>query len=435
MRSLSPSDRRVRPSDRCWLAASTLNLALLASIYAAPLFWASLAAIAGFAVLLAVDAARTRRVRITGASAPMEERAYLGEEAAIPLTVTFAGAVADWTWSAEPDGRWDAAESGGGDEPLRIRWRQLGRQNWPALRVRARSAGGWLAVEWTLDARGAVDVFPPAARIEVDELFASQRAQALANLKRADRWRAPTRDHLHGMREYRPGDRLADVDPKKSARYGRPMARVYARDERQHHWIILDAGRSMIGAIGRSRKIDYYLSAAVALAEEAAARGDRYSFSIVDDAVRDRLVGAASAVPMLRLFREGGLSPRPVPARFDARWAARLARRAPSTVYVLADLLQPSMQRQWVALAPHVPRKHRLCLVHLVEDEHDLDAELARGGPVTAERAGKLAYLEGVERGKRAFAAAIARESAAVAAIRERHWVSGVRRLFRLYRL
>src|SRR4029079_18914357 len=79
-------------------------------------------------------------------------------------------------------------------------------------------------------------------------------------------------------REYQYPDSIRHIDARKSAKYCQLMTRTYD-SLLEHHLILgLDVGRSMYGRMGPSRKLDYYLSACLALAENASQSRDRLSF-------------------------------------------------------------------------------------------------------------------------------------------------------------
>jgi uncharacterized protein (DUF58 family) len=102
----------------------------------------------------------------------------------------------------------------------------------------------------------------------------------------------------YGLREYLPGDPLAKVHWKATARHGRLVSREDTWERGARLVVLLDCARTMASLDGRRSKLDYALAAALALTRVAAARGDQVSLIAFSDRI-DRKVrvrsGARSA--------------------------------------------------------------------------------------------------------------------------------------------
>jgi uncharacterized protein (DUF58 family) len=102
----------------------------------------------------------------------------------------------------------------------------------------------------------------------------------------------------YGLREYLPGDALAKVHWKATARHGRMISREDTWERGARLVVLLDCARTMAAMDGGRSKLDYSLAAALALTRVAAARGDQVSLIAFSDRI-DRTVrvrsGARSA--------------------------------------------------------------------------------------------------------------------------------------------
>jgi uncharacterized protein (DUF58 family) len=102
----------------------------------------------------------------------------------------------------------------------------------------------------------------------------------------------------YGLREYLPGDPLAKVHWKATARHGRLVSREDTWERGARLVVLLDCARTMAAMDGSRSKLDYSLAAALALTRVAAARGDQVSLIAFSDRI-DRTVrvrsGARSA--------------------------------------------------------------------------------------------------------------------------------------------
>jgi uncharacterized protein (DUF58 family) len=89
----------------------------------------------------------------------------------------------------------------------------------------------------------------------------------------------------YALREYLPGDPLAKVHWKATARHGRLVSREDTWERSARLVILLDCARTMASMDGQRSKLDYALAAALALTRVAAARGDRVTVLAFSDRV------------------------------------------------------------------------------------------------------------------------------------------------------
>jgi uncharacterized protein (DUF58 family) len=252
---------------------------------------------------------------------------------------------------------------------------------------------------WGL-AWGQRDLLPAEARrVYPQTRWEGHVGRVLALAHRHELGQSPLRSHGLGrepyaLREYLPGDPLAKIHWKASARHGRLISREEAWERGRPLVILLDCARAMVSLDGQRSKLDHALAAALALTRVAMGRGDRVTIVAFSDRI-ERLVrvhtgahGVARAYGALF-----DLAPRLAEPAFDL--AAETVERAETRRATLvsltsvvdlaaAELLRDSLVR--------LRRRHRVFLVNL--EDADL-GELALASPATVEEAfAKTAAIE-----------------------------------------
>ncbi|HVR96894.1 MAG TPA: DUF58 domain-containing protein [Thermoanaerobaculia bacterium] len=223
--------------------------------------------------------------------------------------------------------------------------------------------------------------------------------QLLALAQRHRMGQVPVRLHGVGtepyaLREYLPGDPLAKIHWKATARHGRMVSREDTWERSARLIILLDCARTMASMDGSRSKLDYALAAALALTRVAAARGDRVTVIAFSDrverSVRVRSGGRGAGIAYAALY---DLEARLTEPAYDLAVEAVFGVEPRSATAVLftsvvdlaaAELLRESLLR--------LGRRHRSLLVNLEDPE--LRA-LADGEPATpAEAFAQVASLE-----------------------------------------
>lgn len=190
----------------------------------------------------------------------------------------------------------------------------------------------------------------------------------------------------YALREYMPGDPLAKIHWKSTARHGRLVSREDTWERSARLVILLDCARTMASMDGHRSKLDYALAAALALTRVAAGRGDRVTVLAFSDrverSVRVRSGGRGASVAYGALY---DLEARLTEPAYDQAVEAVFGVEARGATAVLftsvvdlaaAELLRESLLR--------LGRRHRPLLVNLEDPE--LRA-LADGEPATPEQA------------------------------------------------
>ncbi|HKF42214.1 MAG TPA: DUF58 domain-containing protein [Thermoanaerobaculia bacterium] len=200
----------------------------------------------------------------------------------------------------------------------------------------------------------------------------------------------------YGVRAYLPGDPPGKIHWRATARHGKLITREETWERGARLLVLLDCARGMASreAEEKTSKLDAALSAALALARVAAARGDRVTtlaFSNrIERLVRTPAGARGSSILYERLF---DVEAHMVEPAYDiaASEAARLEPRRANVVLFtsLVDLVSAEVLR--VALL-ELSIRHRVLLVNL--EDADL-ARLALGEPAsTREVFAKVSALE-----------------------------------------
>lgn len=200
--------------------------------------------------------------------------------------------------------------------------------------------------------------------------------QLLTQAQRQRMGQIPLRLHGAGtepyaLREYLPGDPLAKIHWKATARHGRPVSREDTWERSARLVVLLDCARTMASLDGRRSKLDYALAAALALTRVAAARGDRVTLLAFAErvlrTVRVRSGGRGASQAYAALF---DVEARLVEPAYDLAAEAVAGVESRSATIVLftsvvdlaaAELLKGSML--------HLGRRHRALLVNLEDPE------------------------------------------------------------------
>jgi uncharacterized protein (DUF58 family) len=200
-------------------------------------------------------------------------------------------------------------------------------------------------------------VYPDASRYVRTESLRPNRILALLGAR-------PARERGAGMefeslRDYVVGDDVRRIDWAASARRGRLVTRLYQHERNRTVLIALDASRLMATVVDGRTKLDHAVEAALVLAYGAVTAGDRVGMLVFDDRVRAALEPAprrhlGAFVDVLRTVQ-----PRPVEADYVALARRVAAQRRSALVIVLSDFVEAdtaTLVEPLVMLA----RRHRI---------------------------------------------------------------------------
>jgi uncharacterized protein (DUF58 family) len=211
------------------------------------------------------------------------------------------------------------------------------------------------------------------------------------------------------LREYTTDDAFRSIDWKASARRGKPMVVQYEVERAQQIVVAIDAGRLMSPRLGDRRKLDFAVSAALAIAAIARLAADRVGVVAFAASVLARVspgTGPKHAAQLTDVLSD--VEPHFEEADYERAFldTQRTLRRR-SLVVLFTDLFDPVASSAVLAAAKLLTKRH-LVLIVLMNDA--AVAHALRAVPATADEAYRAAV-----------AATLAEERArAVAALRDR---------------
>jgi uncharacterized protein (DUF58 family) len=212
-----------------------------------------------------------------------------------------------------------------------------------------------------------IRVLPDLGGLDASSDLAPRARSIEAGLRRLRRRGDGT--EFESLREYAPGDAFRAIDWKASARRGRTMVAQREVERGQHIVVAIDAGRLMSARLGDRRKLDYAVSAALALSALARRAGDRigvHAFAARTLVALPPGTGAAHATAIVEALAD--LEPQFEESDYErATLEIRRAHRKRSLVVAFTDLFDPVASRAVLAaLVPLV--RHHLVLVVLMND-------------------------------------------------------------------
>jgi uncharacterized protein (DUF58 family) len=221
--------------------------------------------------------------------------------------------------------------------------------------------------------------------------------------------RRGTGGEFASLREYTTDDPFRTIDWKASARRGKPMVAQYEVERAQQILVAIDAGRLMSPRLGDRRKLDYAVSAALAIAAIARLAADRTGVVAFAANVIARVMPGSGTQHSAQLTDVlSDLEPRFEEADYERAFLdIQRSLRRRSLVVLFTDLFDPVASSAVLGAAKLLTTRH-LVLVVLMNDAAIAGA--LRATPHTAEDAYRAAV-----------AATLADERArAVATLRDR---------------
>jgi uncharacterized protein (DUF58 family) len=263
---------------------------------------------------------------------------------------------------------------GGGGTPRRVRVPARGTAR-EALTVRparrGRATAGWLAVrsfgplglglrQAGIELPWSATVFPPLPRRRCSASVAQavrRRELGVHRLRRLGEGRV-----FESLREWVPGDDVATIDWKATARRRKLIVRQYEEERRQHVLLVLDAGRLLTAEVAGVARMEYVVGAAVRLAMAATRRDDDVGIMVFADEVQQYVApqrgrrGLKQVLDVLAVVQPALVEP-DYPAAFR-HLAIRNRKRALTVLFtdVIDRLASEALVAGFGSLAPrHLP--------------------------------------------------------------------------------
>lgn len=151
--------------------------------------------------------------------------------------------------------------------------RERGRTALRSFHARIRSPLGIVERRRSFDAPVPLRVLPDLSALDRSGDLVARTKLLESGLRRLRR--RGMGGEFSSLREYGPDDSFRAIDWKASARRGKAMVATYEVERSQQIAVVLDAGRLMTPRLGDRRKLDYAVSAALAIAAMARLAADR----------------------------------------------------------------------------------------------------------------------------------------------------------------
>ena len=238
----------------------------------------------------------------------------------------------------------------------------------------------WEATVFPSLTGASLRALPPQAR--------RRRQAGLRNVRRPGEGRL-----FEGLREWVPGDDTRIIDWKATARRGKPIARQYEDERREHLIIVIDAGRQLTAEVDGVPRLESVVNAAVRLAHAAIEHDDNVGAMVFADEIQS-FVPAARGRRGLRgvlealAAAEGRLVEPDYPAAF--RYLAIRNRRRALTVF-FTDIIDRTASEAVVAQVATLRGRHVPLAVTLRDPALE---RLASVRPATETRAFERAAAE-----------------------------------------
>ena len=178
-------------------------------------------------------------------------------------------------------------------------------------------------------------------------------------------------DNLLSLRNYQSGDSPHAIDWKATARRGKTMVRLYARDQRMDMLLIIDAGRTSRLQAGTLTRLHHYVNIAARLAQLAALQGDQIGLLNIASARMDRvpLTPGVRGLPVIRArlgeLRSQSSDFNPITAALEA---TRMLRQR-SLVVFLCEIEQREAATQLARACSLLSSKHLTLVASLVDSD------------------------------------------------------------------
>lgn len=245
-------------------------------------------------------------------------------------------------------------------EDMRLRPAKRGHAREGTLHLRRRSPWGLAWHQSRRDLPWKATVFPSLLDVSLRALPTQaqrRRETGLRNVRRLGEGRV-----FESLREWVSGDDTRAIDWKATARRGKPMARQYEDERRQHVLIAIDAGRMLTAESEGRPRLEAVIDAALQLAYAAVEHDDNVGLLVFADTVQHFVAPTRGRRAMRQILDalatvEGRLVEPDYPAAF-AYLAARNRKRALTVVFtdVIDRTASDALVAQVGSLRPrHLP--------------------------------------------------------------------------------
>ena len=221
-----------------------------------------------------------------------------------------------------------------------------------------------LAERWAAaDLKQKVVVYPDLREARRQAMFLMQSRQFDLE-KRLSRSRGAGHS-FESLREYREGDDFSDICWTATARRGKLVTRLYELEKSQTIWLVLDTGRLMRTYVASLSKLDYAISAGLALAQVALLTGDRVGLLAYARSIQSRVPPERGTAQLRQVLEALALVREDVSEADHLQAASRLMRdqKRRSMVVWITDLAETAMTPEVIEAASTLVSRHLVLFV------------------------------------------------------------------------
>lgn len=247
--------------------------------------------------------------------------------------------------------------------PIELTPTRRGLHHFGDLWLRVRSLLGLSVRQRRLALGAEVRVYPNLRALSRHQLAA--RRHRLAELGLSPIRRRGEGTTFESLREYVPGDDLADIAWKATARRGRLMTRNFEPERSQNILVVLDCGRLMTTQVGDLTRLDHAINATLLLTYVSMHQGDFLGVLAFSDRIESYLPPTRGRAALGRvneaLYR---LEPRVREANYEmaCRFLA-LRNRKRSLILIITDVVDSDASSPLLSHAAHFAKRHlTLCV-------------------------------------------------------------------------
>lgn len=245
----------------------------------------------------------------------------------------------------------------------------------------------------TPDPRAHPDIALPLTRLLAIRLWARQGPRARVHQARQGRLGRVPGLSFRELRVYQAGDEVRHIDWRVTARLGRPHTRLYAEEQEQAHWLLLDLSPALYFGSGPQLKARLGCELAAALLWQ----GEKQANTLVCHGLTPQIQPQhGSLVPLLETLcrqYEAGLDRAPVPQSL-AQTLARLRLPQGARLTLIGDH-QPCDE----ALCQQLQLLSRRHDIHYWQIRDPLEASLPPQGRLAVQAGRRSGWLDGGQPG------------------------------------
>jgi len=218
-------------------------------------------------------------------------------------------------------------------------------------------------------------IWPKKEKIDDNELKKIFQEQAFLGSRTGMAQFNISREIFFGMRDYQHGDSLRVIDAKKSARYSRPITKMYEEIKSNNIFLFIDLGRNMEGRLDDSELLNYYFYVMLSIAQTALELGDKVTLCGISDKV-EFIYPNLNSLESLKAVMTHAYKVRTNHTQTNYHLVNQVLEKyhvKRSLVIFLSDFTKPSVQESVKEIMNYLSIKHIPLLLSLLDDQFDID--------------------------------------------------------------